>query len=848
MTVAPSPRQAILHRPELIAPAGDWSCAKAAVENGADGVYFGLQGGFNARARATNFSAEQLPELMFYLHQRGVKGYVTLNTLVFSDELAAFESTVRSVVAAGIDAVMVQDLGAARLIRAVCPTCPIHASTQMTLTSAAGIAQIESLGFERVVLARELSLAQIAQIRRQTSIGLEVFVHGALCISYSGQCLASQTLGGRSANRGQCAQPCRLPYELICDGRPVDLGEKKYLLSPCDLAAYDLLPELIAAGVDALKLEGRLKTAEYVAAVTRCYRRAIDAAIDGHCAPQTPDEIEELEVSFSRGFSHGWLEGVDKALVPGTSSAKRGVAIGEVRAVRGSRVAVELAGAVKRGDGVVFVADRSQASEQGGRIYEVFRGGQSLREVVSQGLVELTFGRGAIDLSQLKPGQQVRKTDDPQLDRRMQKTYCGASQRQVPLDVSVTATVGRPLQIVVRAGTGAQCRLESVEGLAPAVKHPLTAEVLRQQLGRLGQTVYQLRELKVRIEGSPMVPLSVLGQMRHEMVRQLDAAIALMPPRPTNSPSALAALRATIRAEEDRPIVVGQELGQSPADAAHPPVAPLPPQLHVLCRRPQQVPAVVGCGVSSVILDFSDPREYEPAVRIAHGVGVKAMLTTPRLDSGDAAVLQAKVPSSLVPFPEREREVEEGMADGFLVRNLAGLGSFRGRGLPLVADFSLNATNELTVQWLCQQGATRVTAAYDLGPQQLLGLADMVPGQWLEVVIHQHVPMFYSAHCLFCEALSPGVDHAQCGRPCQRHRLRLQDRMGVQHIVQADADCHNTLFHGQPQIVEAEVRNELLRRGVRHFRVELLEEVSPAEISCLISRYCDLLGVHGRSW
>ncbi|MFM8705661.1 MAG: peptidase U32 family protein, partial [Planctomycetia bacterium] len=265
--------------PELLAPAGDWDCVRAAIENGADAVYFGLETGFNARARATNFAVEDLPRLMAMLHGRGLKGYATLNTLVFSDELGRFEEVIVAVAEAGVDAVLVQDVGAARLIRAICPDLPLHASTQMTLTSAESIRLAEELGMERVVVARELSIDEIKAISRQTSMPLEVFVHGALCVAYSGQCLTSESLGGRSANRGQCAQACRLPYDLVCDGRDVDLGDQKYLLSPQDLAAYSLAPELVAAGIAAFKIEGRLKTAEYVANITRHYRTAIDAAV-----------------------------------------------------------------------------------------------------------------------------------------------------------------------------------------------------------------------------------------------------------------------------------------------------------------------------------------------------------------------------------------------------------------------------------------------------------------------------------------------------------------------------------------------------------------------------------------
>jgi putative protease len=297
--------------PELLAPAGNWDCVHAAIENGADAVYFGLESGFNARARATNFSLEDLPRLMQHLHRRGVSGFVTLNTLVFTDELTTFESHVARLAESGVDAVLVQDLGAVRLIHEICPELSVHASTQMTMVSAESIAAIESLGIDRVVLGRECSLDEIRKITSATRMPVETFVHGALCVAYSGQCLTSESLGGRSANRGQCAQACRLDYQLVQDGRDVDLGDMKYLLSPQDLAAYEKIPDLIDAGVCSLKIEGRLKTAEYVANIVSHYRRAIDEAMAGRAVVFTPETQREMELSFSRGFSPGWLEGCD---------------------------------------------------------------------------------------------------------------------------------------------------------------------------------------------------------------------------------------------------------------------------------------------------------------------------------------------------------------------------------------------------------------------------------------------------------------------------------------------------------------------------------------------------------
>ena len=273
--------------PELLSPAGNWDCARAAVAAGADAIYFGLPK-FNARLRADNFIDADLPELMEFLHRHGVKGFVTMNTLIFTRELEAAEAQLRRIAAAGVDALIIQDLGLAKLARAVAPNVELHASTQMTITSPEGLAFIESLfPLERAVLARELSVREIERFHASNpqtenlhlKTPLEVFVHGALCVAYSGQCLTSESLGQRSANRGECAQACRMPYEIVVDGEVRDLGEVRYLLSPQDLAAVDLIPDLVKAGVKSFKIEGRLKSPEYVTAVTRVYRKALDAAI-----------------------------------------------------------------------------------------------------------------------------------------------------------------------------------------------------------------------------------------------------------------------------------------------------------------------------------------------------------------------------------------------------------------------------------------------------------------------------------------------------------------------------------------------------------------------------------------
>lgn len=795
-------------RPELLAPAGDWDCVRAAIENGADAVYFGLDCGFNARARAHNFPPERLRELMDLLHQRGVKGYVTFNTLAFPSELPEAEALIRIMAEAQVDAVLVQDIGVARLIRATCPDLPIHASTQMTLTSAECIAVAQELGLERVVLARELSIAEIRDIRSKTDMPLEAFVHGALCVAYSGQCLTSESLGGRSANRGQCAQACRLPYELVCDGRDVDLGHQQYLLSPQDLAAYALLPELLDAGVCSFKIEGRLKQPEYVANITRHYREAIETTLAGRPVQFSDEQVREMELSFSRGFSPGWLRGCDhKMLVPALSSSKRGVFLGEVRSVRGERVGVQLASPVAAGDGVVFDGDRAGGTEQGGRVFHVLRQGRPVSGLVSSGLVELEFGRDSLRFEELREGQSLWKTDDPQLTKRLRQTFEGRPHRLVPLALRVIASEGQPLIIEGRAVNGAHCRVISAEPLQTALKHPLNATVLREQLGRLGQTVFELGTLDAEITGAPMMPLSILGQLRREMIRQLEATSTERPPRRIAEACALQALRATLPVRPQRDAIENTT------------------QLRCLVRSLEQLEAVLDTGLLSLMADLQDIREYREAVAMTHARGAELFIATPRIQKPDEAGLF--------------RALLKHQADGILVRNLSGLRFFSRQQVPLVCDFSLNVANELTAQWLMEQGARRVTASYDLNRDQLLDLVQTAPPEWLEVVIHQHMPMFHMEHCVFCAVLSPGTNKTNCGRPCDHHDVKLRDRVGMEHPLKADVGCRNTLFNAVPQSA-AEIVPALRSTGVRHFRIELLETPA-AEVSGIIDLYQSLL-------
>lgn len=828
-------------RPELLAPAGDWECARAAVENGADAIYFGLER-FNARMRAKNFTQADLPALMAFLHGRGVRGYVTFNTLVFTAELPDAEAYLRAIIAAGVDAAIVQDVGICRLIRSLSPDFPIHTSTQMTVTSAAGVDFARDLGAQLVVLARENSIVEIekiqaAQAASGLSLPLEVFVHGALCVAYSGQCLTSEALGGRSANRGECAQACRLPYDLISDGQKVDLGDRRYLLSPQDLAGLDVLPDLVRAGVASLKIEGRLKSPEYVASITRVYRQALDKI----CGPSPalgsqPSALSsvsasasahyELQMAFSRGQYTGWFRGIDnQELAHGRFGTKRGVFLGAITRVAGESVAFRPAAPVKPGDGIVFDAGNPAEREEGGRIYQV----EPARD--ASGDTVLRFGHGDINWARVRAGQLVWKTDDPALDRELRATFEGEKIRfQRPVTLEVHGHAGTVLTLVARDALGHVAQSASTLPLAPADKQPLTSERLRDQLGRLGGTPFTLGELHNHLEGEVILPVSELNRLRRETIAAL-AQLAAQPPRwSLSAASGLSTLNAQL---------------------STPPTAAVQPELIIVVRSLEQLDAALTCpGIATLYCEFENPKHYRDAVQNFRAWQVRS--ASDSLSGSQLSALDSRLPppppaASIWVAPPRItkpgeewilQQVRSCEADGYLVRNYDHLAYFaadRKRG-----DFSLNVANPLTAaHYLHRHGLERVTASYDLNITQLEALLLAAPGAWFDLTIHQHMPMFHMEHCVFCAFLSTGKDYRDCGRPCDTHRVALRDRVGAELPLKADAGCRNTVYNNRAQ-TGADYVARLLELGARSFRVEFVNE-GPDEVRRTIARYQQLL-------
>lgn len=790
-------------RPELLSPAGNWDCARAAVAAGADAIYFGLPR-FNARLRADNFIDADLEELMEFLHRHGVKGYVTMNTLVFPRELEAAETQLRKLAAAGVDALIIQDLGLAKLAHEVAPDVEIHASTQMTITSPEGLAFIESLfPMERVVLARELSVREIekfSQAATPTTTPLEVFVHGALCVAYSGQCLTSESLGQRSANRGECAQACRMPYEIVVDGETRDLGEVRYLLSPQDLAAVDLLPDLVKAGVKSFKIEGRLKSPEYVTAVTRVYRKALDAAIAQAESPVTEEDRYALEMTFSRGLSTGWLAGTNHPyLTHGRFGKKRGPLLGEIIDCGAGWIKLGKTTDVpiSPGDGVVFDAGENRDLEQGARIWKIESG---------RIIFHKTFS--GINFERIQPGHTVYKTSDPKLESELRRFWQNTrpAEKKTPLNLIVSGITDEPL--TVTAVCEHRTNIAQVTSLIPlqaAAKRPLDTETLTAQLGRLGETSFELASLQNQLEGDCHFPLSALNQLRRDLVKLLEKSAGPRPQAPV--------ITTTFR----------DLLPEISAPAIQ------TPQLSVLCRDFSQLSAAIECGVETVYCDFEDPRRYKEAVSIVRSQTshAKIHLATPRImKPGEKGYLKL---------------IEHAEPDGLLLRNLAALHYYKDRSdLQRIGDFSLNVANPITARLLMEQAALSfLTVSYDLNIGQVIDLLAGAPPDWFELTLHQHMPMFHMEHCVYCVFLSNGTTHKDCGRPCEKHVVHLRDRVGQLHRLQADVGCRNTLFNGKAQ-TGARFFPALRDVGLSRFRVELLDEDAATAVMT-IKAYQNLL-------
>ncbi len=804
---------------ELLAPAGSREALTAAVENGANAVY--LAGNrFGARAYAENFDETALREAIRYAHLRDVAVHVTVNTAVGDSELSSLADYFRFLEEAGADAALVQDLGAARLAREVAPGLPLHASTQMTVHNLAGVRALEELGFSRVVLSRELSLAEIKTICAESRAEIEVFAHGALCVCYSGQCLMSSIIGGRSGNRGRCAQPCRLPYALVDEKGDEVLGDAagKYLLSPRDLKTIELLPELVEAGVASLKLEGRMKRPEYVAVATAAYRAALDRALKG-----TGDEAAEREEGrrlaqiFNRDFTTAYLlKNPGKDMMSDKRPNNRGLLVGRVLSYDAGekRARVKLSESLGTGDQAdVWV-------KTGGRVTE------TLRDMKDSRGRDIDRGTAGEEISfpvsrAVHPHDRVFRVYDAALTEEARGSFTGAPKRRTPVRLTVKARIGEPFFVSAETVTGpVPMRAEAVSDyICPrAEKRPLTRETLEGQMGRMGTTSYALDALEADIEDGVMVPMSVMNETRREALTGLDE-IRL---------SRVAAKREETAKRFSAPERKSERNVYRREKNAL-------PMLMVHADTPEKARAAVEAGADGVLYggDAYDhhvvtPGEYRKVQEFLREQGRLVALATPRI------LRDASLPS----FTAFLGGISETPPDEIYVHHLGVLRTVREyTDIPVVADFSLIAFNALTVREMADLGFSGATLSPELNFPQIEALAreSVLP---LECIVHGRLELMVSAYCAVGSFLGD-VGSGKCSAPCTRDRFFLKDRTGALFPIVTDGGCQMHVLNSKLLSMIPHAAR-FARIGVERLRVDG-RAMTPKEIGEIVRAYREFL-------
>ncbi len=791
-----------MKKPELLAPAGSWEALVAAVENGADAVYLGGQM-FNARQSAINFNESMLEQAVRYAHLHGVKVYVTVNVLISNQEINDAVRFLGRLQAFGVDAAIIQDAGLAYLAKRILPELPLHASTQMTAHNSPGVNELLEAGFSRIVLAREMRLEEIKKIKETTGAELEVFIHGALCFSYSGQCLLSSMIGGRSGNRGRCAQPCRLKYRLLDkQGKPVseinNIGE--YLLSSKDLNTSDILPGLIAAGIDSFKIEGRMKRPEYVATVVNIYRKLIDraSAISGEPYKVNKLERDNLAQIFNRGFTPGYFFGSQgREMMSFKRPNNRGLRLGRVKSIdhRKGLVEISLERTLNKGDGLeIWVTD-------GGRIGftadEIFVNGKKV-DKAGTGEIAVIPASGAV-----KPGDRVFKIFDTGLMRwaRASFTTARGTGKKIPVVFNVQAGVDKPFSIKVHDNEGHVVEASTEILGQPAGNRPLDESFLSKQLGRLGNTPFELNSLTCKIEGKVIYPVSEINKVRRKALALMEDMILqerrTLPLKPEIFESRLKEFSNKVPAFGFKKENKGMLLSVSVGDM-------------------KSLEAAVDQGADIVYFEagylrskpFAGKAELHRAFDICRNSGVRLIFHTPRITKDKDINKNIEM-------------LQEVFFDGALAGNLGIMRVLLEEmpDVPLITDYGFNAFNRYTVEYLLKAGIEKVTLSPELTIGQVKELAEAYP---VEVLVHGALELMVSEHCVIGSVNSE--DDKKCSGPfCQSGGYRLKDRTGAFFPVESDRDCRMHLFNSRDLCLLDDLP-ELYHSGVSSVRIEARRE------------------------
>ena len=723
---------------ELLAPVGSFEALKAAVQNGANAVYLGGKD-FGARASANNFDRDELKEAVKYAHIRGVQVFVTTNTLRKENEIEDFLEYAKFLYDIDVDAIILQDIGMARLIKRELPDFELHASTQMVAHSLEDVKYLESVGFDRVVLAREVTVEEIKYICDNCKADIEVFVHGALCVCYSGQCLMSSMIGNRSGNRGRCAQPCRQRYELIdvYTGEVVN-SNGDYLLSPRDLNAIEEIDKVIDAGVHSLKIEGRMKRPEYVATVRDGYRKTIDEYLATNKLNVSDETINDLYTIFNRKFTKGLLLGdVGKDMMNSQLPNNQGLYVGTVVDYnkKAKRLKIKLANTLKKGDGINL-------------------GGGTIGRIIKNGNIETIGYKGeTIELDfvgEARKGQIVFKTSDSELMDRVQATFTQDKEfvKNI-IDAKITIKLGQKPILTLKDRHSNEATIEGDKIVEEAMKVALSKEKVETQLRKLGNTPYELDLLEIELDDNVSLPISLLNQMRRDCIELLDKE------------------RVSIKNRKYKNKIVKYKPVQYNRNKQQ--------EISVKVKNLEQLESALECGLDRIY--YEDTNTIDKAMRLAMKYNKKVIYSAPRIIRNKEYNHLAKANNAGV--------------ESVQVGNYGSIDYFKDKKLNI--DYYLNAFNSETINYYKEIGADTLCISQELNINEIKETIKYTDIN-IESVVYGYTPLMITEYCPM------GVIVRDCKKDkrvakCKESIYALRNSKGDEFRVSQDIFCRSTIYN-----------------------------------------------------
>jgi len=769
---------------ELLAPAGNMDSLIAAVENGADAVYIGGKN-FSARQSAANFDRDEIVKAIEYCHLRGVKLYITINILLKDKEIPELPEYVTFLYNNGIDAVIVQDLGVGKLLKSILPDLEIHGSTQMTVHNLEGVNLLYSLGYKRVVLSRELSLNEIEYICKNTPAEIEIFAHGALCICYSGQCLMSSMIGGRSGNRGRCAQPCRQKYTLTSKGKGIFEG---YVLSPKDLNTLEHLDKIINCGVKSLKIEGRMKRPEYVASVISTYKKVLENYYNTGSLNITDEDKKNLLKVFNRGgFTTAHLfKKSGSEMMSFEKPRNQGIYIGKIEEIlkNNNKIRINLEEDLSKGDGIEIWQKKGE--NIGYTIESITIKGRQCDKGHKGDSVLVNYKGGS-------KGDKVYKTFDIELNKSLEKTYKSPDPlRKMPIDCNAVIQHNTPASIRLK---GPRDIIVDVKGPVPetALKTPLTYGRIQEHLSKLGGTPYFIDKMDIVLDDGLSMPVSVINSMRRDAIEKLSNEIIKSHIPPFESYDEVKK-----RADD---VLTFNKINKL-KDVS----------ISVSLKNYRLVESAIKGGADIIVLggDMFWGYDYDiaSAVEMCNERSIPVYIESPRIIRQE--------------FPRVVEMLQEGIkrgAKGIYVENTGILKYVLDKGIPYAAGFSLNIFNTLTASMLSQLGSHIISLSPELSISEIKGITPYIEN--CEALCYGRIEMMITEYCVggsdSCKACNDNK------KSCISRDSFITDRTGMVFPVKTDIYCRSHIFNSKILSMLENLR-DLIDNGVNVLRLNMIDE------------------------